>query len=84
MLWRTFTCRKSRARETQPCVQGPFYILCAFPSTVSSPRMHKHLRVRVFISYLNSKLIAGVASVHLSAGQVKLPFIKGSPVVDVV
>ena len=59
-------------------------ILCAFLSTMSSARMHEHLYVHVLILYLNSKLIAGVAAIHLSAGQVKLPFIKGSTMVDVV
>lgn len=54
------------------------------PSTMSSPCMHKHLYGYVLILYLHSKLIAGVASVHLSAGQVKLPFIKSSAIVDVV
>lgn len=61
------------------------YVLhCASPSTMSSPRMPELLHVHVLILYLNSELIAGVASVHLSAGQVKLPFIKSSAMVGVV
>lgn len=58
--------------------------LGAFLSTVISPCMYKHVYVHVLILYLNSKLIAGVASIHLSAGQVKLPLIKSSTMVDVV
>lgn len=48
------------------------------------PWRHKHLYVNVLILYLNSELIAGVASIHLSAGQMKLSFIKSSTMVDVV
>lgn len=58
--------------------------LGAFLSTAISPCMYKHVFVHVLILYLDSKLIAGVASIHLRAGQVKLPFIKSSTVVDVV
>lgn len=58
--------------------------LRAFLFTMSSPCTHKYLCVHVLIVYLNSKFIAGVASIHLSAGQVKLPFIKSSTMVDVV
>lgn len=54
------------------------------PCVHSRPRMHKHRYVHESILYLNSKLIAGVASIHLSAGQMKLPFIKSSAMVDVV
>lgn len=34
--------------------------------------------------HLNRKLIAGITSIHLSAGQVELPLIKSSATVDVV
>lgn len=73
--------QEDQSERTQPCVHGTCY---AFPFPVSSPCMWKNLCVQVLVLYLDSKLIAGVASIHLRAGQVKLPFIEGSTVVDVV
>lgn len=73
--------QKDQSEGTQPCIHSTFD---AFPCTMSSPCMQKNLCVHVSVLYLDSKLIAGVASIHLSAGQVKLPFIEGSAVVDVV
>lgn len=73
--------QKDQSEGTQPCVHGTFY---AVPCTMSSPYVQKNICPCVSVLYLNSKLIAGVASIHLSAGQVKLPFIEGSTMVDVV
>lgn len=73
--------QKEQSEGTQPCIHGTFH---AFPCTVSSPCKQENLCVQVSALYLDSKLIAGIASIHLSAGQVKLPFIEGSTVVDVV
>lgn len=67
--------------ETDSTMCSWYILRCVYSHL---PWRHKHLYVLVLILYLNSELIAGVASIHLSAGQMKLSFIKSSAVVDVV
>lgn len=66
-------------RTTQPCACGALCTGC-----IAAPHACTSTYVHALIRYLNSELVAGVAPVHLRAGQVKLPFIESSPTVDVV